>query len=359
MSKTRLKNLGVRFLLINAVYLIVKLTMDHGEEGLTWFDPTGTFYYIVAVFLFFGTWEVNDWLIRKYQARTKGGVMDQKDHMAIVGGTLAIIVPVTALVYYLGIFELNHLCEIDTENPWLRWRIDFFRAILIGIAVIFFNLFYSSLTQKKELDKRMAELKKEVVTSKYKSLKNQISPHFLFNSLNTLTSLMYEDRDLASDFVTRLASCYRYILDNREEDLVSLEKELNFLDSFVFMMNVRHEGALSIKTEVTLDPCNYVIPTLTLQMLVENALKHNLYSKDRPMEIVVRSKGTQRLSIENTFRKRELKEASTGLGIKNIRKRYSFYTAQEIWVEQTGSLFIVEIPLLKKNIREIKNLSVS
>ncbi|MEL6809965.1 MAG: histidine kinase [Bacteroidota bacterium] len=161
------------------------------------------------------------------------------------------------------------------------------------------------------------------------------------------------------NFVSRLASCYRYILDNREEDLVSLEKELSFLDSFIFMMNVRHEGALEIKTEVLLESSEYVIPTLTLQMLVENALKHNYYSKERPLEILVKSKGTQRLVVQNTFRKRELEEESTGLGIKNIEKRYAFYTRQEVLVEQSEDLFTVEIPLLPKNMKEVKMINVS
>jgi len=306
-----------------------------------------------------GTWEVNDLLIKRQLQVHENKILGSRSNLLIIGGTLALMLPLSAIIYYLGIFELYHICEIDTDDPWLQWRIDFFRSILVGVSVIFINMFYYSLTQKKDLEHKMNTLNKELITSKYKSLKNQISPHFLFNSLNTLTSLMYENRDLASDFVTRLASCYRYILDNREEDLVSLQKELNFLDSFIFMMNVRHQDALVIETEMLIDTSNFVIPTLTLQMLVENALKHNYYSKERPMKITIRSKGTQRLVIENTYRKRVPKEESTGLGIKNIQKRYSFYTQQEVIVEQFDTLFTVEVPLLSKNIREVKTLSVS
>ncbi len=359
MNIKRIKNLAFRFFLVNVVYFTVKLTMDHGEEGVEWFSPTGTFYYITAFILLMGTWEVNDGFIRRFQSKSISGFIQGREHFQIMGLTLALIIPLSAIIYYLGIFQLNHLCEIDAENPWLQWRVDFFRSIIIGLAVIFFNQFYHSIRQKNELEVKISSMKKEVVTTKYKSLKNQISPHFLFNSLNTLTSLMYEDRDLASDFVSRLASCYRYILDNREEDLVPLDKELGFLDSFIFMMNVRHEGALKITTDIGVPPSDYVIPTLTLQMLVENALKHNYFSKERPMEINVSTRGTQRLIVENTFRKRELEEPSTGLGIKNIEKRYSFYTAQEILVEQKEDLFIVEVPLLPKNINEVKTLSVS
>lgn len=197
------------------------------------------------------------------------------------------------------------------------------------------------------------------MTSKYRSLKNQISPHFLFNSLNTLTSLMYQDRDLASDFVSRLATCYRYILDNREADLVSLEKELSFLDSFIFMMNVRHEGALSITTHISVNPKKYVIPTLSIQMLVENALKHNYYSKERPLEISIISIEKSSIVIQNNLRVRKQKEESTQLGLKNIKKRYSFYTNQEVLIETEHEYFKVTLPLLTKDINEVTMIKVS
>ncbi|WP_461302366.1 sensor histidine kinase [Aureisphaera sp.] len=352
MKKKRIQKTAVRFLIVNIVYFLVKLTIEHDNEEPDFFHPESLFYYSSAIVLFFSTWEINDWLINKYQH--KKGVLLPRDYSAIIGWTLAISTPLTALYYYVGIFHLNHICELHDGDPWLQWRIDFFRAMLLGVAVIFFNVFYHAVYQKRELENKMTALKKEVVTSKYKSLKSQISPHFLFNSLNTLTSLMYEDRDLASDFVSRLASCYRYILDNREEDLVSLEKELNFLDSFMFMMNVRHEGALHIKTNIQITTTEYLIPTLTLQMLVENAMKHNFYSKEKPMEILVETRGKQRLVVQNTYRKRELKEESTGLGIQNIKNRFAFYTSQEVLVEEGNGLFRVEIPLLPKDVKDIK-----
>ncbi len=352
MNKRGLKKIGVRFLIVNIVYFLIKLTIDHDDKVPNLFGGQALFYYSSAIVLFFGTWEINDRFINRYQQRK--GALSPKDYSAIIGWTLVIMTPITALYYYIGVFPLDHICNLHDGDPWLQWRIDFFRAMLLGIAVILFNVFYHALYQKRELENKMTALKKEVVTSKYKSLKSQISPHFLFNSLNTLTSLMYEDRDLASDFVSRLASCYRYILDNREEDLVSLEKELAFLDSFMFMMNVRHEGALTITTDIKVSSSEYLIPTLTLQMLVENAMKHNLYSKEKPMEIVIESRGKQRLVVQNTFRKRKLEEESTGLGIQNIKNRYAFYTSQEVLVEEKEAVFSVEIPLLPKTIKDIK-----
>ncbi|WP_109098609.1 sensor histidine kinase [Aquimarina sp. AU58] len=357
-SKAYIKKFTFRFIVINVVYFLIKSTIDHSGD-VTEFDATSLFYYLTAFFLFIFTWETNDWLIRREVKSNEGKSLDLNNGMKIIAINMAIFIPIAASLYYLAIFEFNHICEINADKPWLRFRIDFFRATLLGFAVVIFNLFYHSLKQKKEMENTMDKLKKEVMTSKYKSLKNQISPHFLFNSLNTLTSLMYQDRDLASDFVSRLATCYRYILDNREEDLVSLEKELSFLDSFIFMMNVRHEGALSITTHISVNPKEYVIPTLSLQMLVENALKHNYYSKEIPLEISIISIEKSSILIQNNLRVRKQKEESTQLGLKNIKKRYSFYTNQEVLIETEHEYFKVTLPLLTKDIKEVTMVKVS
>ncbi len=358
-SKGYIKVFAIRFLIINLVYFLVKLTIDHDDDDGTVFDATGIFYYFSAFFLLMLAWEFNDWLIRRELNNDIGKTLDMSNGIKILGINLLIILPVAALLYYLAIFELDHLCKIDADDPWLRFRIDFFRAAVLGFAAILFNMFYFALKQKKELENNMNKLKKEAMTSKYKSLKNQISPHFLFNSLNTLTSLMYEDRDLASDFVSRLASCYRYILDNREEDLVSLEKELVFLDSFIFMMNVRHEGALCITTHISIAPKEFLIPTLTLQMLVENALKHNYFSKEKPLEISIISVDKESIVIQNNLHVRKQKEESTKLGLKNIKKRYSFYTNQKVVIDTENGYFKVTIPMLSKSIKEIAITKVS
>ena len=347
-----------RLLIINVVFFTVKWTMDH-EDTANLLNPASLFYYFSAFTLFMLSWESNDWLVKRQLKTHSGEGLDLKESLKILFVNLLIILPAAALVYYIGIFILDDICQIRPEDKWLQFRIDFFRAALLGFAVVVFNLFYHSVRQKKALENKMQQLKQEVVTSKYKSLKSQISPHFLFNSLNTLTSLMYEDRDLASDFVSRLASSYRYILDNREEDLVSLEKEINFLDSFIFMMNVRHENAVKISTDIHKDAVKCLIPTLSLQMLVENALKHNYYSKERPLHIEIYTVGTIGIVVRNNLQKREDTEDTTKLGLQNIRKRYAFYTNQEVTIEADQEYFTVTMPLLRSEAREINLKSIS
>ena len=352
----KIKKFAFRFLVINVVYILVKFTIVEHEDH-PFFDRTSLYYYLTTFLLFIVTWETNDWLIKKQKKLGNG--LNFTNSILILLKSLAVLLPTAVLVYYLGIYELKNLCDIHAEDPALHFRIDVFRAGLIGIAVIGLNLFYHSSKQKVEVEHKMEELKKEIITSKYKSLKNQISPHFLFNSLNTLTSLMYEDRDLASDFVSRLASSYRYILDNRENDLVSLEKELSFLDSFIFMMNVRHKDSLKISTHILINPTDFFIPTLSIQMLVENALKHNYYSKEKPLEINIISTDENKIVVQNTLKERKLKEESTKLGLKNIEKRYAFYTNKPVMIEKSDNHFKVTLPLLPKSIKEITIRSVS
>ncbi len=357
MVSFNLKKFGFRVAVITITYLLIKLTIDHQEED-TFFDATGIFYYLSAFFLFMFTWETNDWLLKREQLKHVNKSLDLSTNLRVMILNMLLLLPVIALTYYLAIYHFDSLCRIITDDKGLRFRIDFFRAALLGFAVIIFNLLYHSVKQKNDIEKQRDALQLELTNSKYKSLKQQISPHFLFNSLNTLTSLMYEDRDLASDFVTRLAACYRYILDNREEDLVSLDKELQFLDAFIFMMKVRHENAIYINQNIDIKADHVFIPTLSLQMLVENALKHNYYSKEQPITIDI-SIRDQRLIVKNNIKKRKDSETSTQLGLANIKKRYAFYTNKDVIVDNDNHLFKVSMPILTKNNIISKDLTVA
>ncbi|WP_299524901.1 sensor histidine kinase [Winogradskyella sp.] len=355
LSKGYLKKIGLRFLVINVVFLAIKFFVEK-DPNESYLNNTTVFYYISTFILFMTTWEVNDWLIKKSKNTSQRNELITNAVIFFI--TILFVLSLAAIIYYLGIFEFKSLCQIETDEPWKVFKIDMFRAL--GLASVFsvFNQFYWVYKDKRTLELSLLELKKEITTSKYNSLKSQISPHFLFNSLNTLTSLMYEDRDLASDFVTRLATCYRYILDNREEDLVGLDKELQFLDAFIFMMKVRHNGAIYINTDITIKTNSVLIPTLSLQMLVENALKHNYYSKEQPITITISVK-YNRLVVKNNIRKRIDSETSTKLGLANIKKRYAFYTNKDVIIDEENNTFKVSMPLLNKAEINIKDLTVA
>ncbi len=358
-SKKALRKFFFRWMVVNVVYLMIKASVEHEGIGFSDFlEPTPIFYYITAFLFFMVTWEYNDRLIKEQMKPGRKG-LNLKTSAIVFGKTMLFLVPLTTGVYYLALFPLKETIGIICEDPVTEFLGNIFRAWLLAVAVIFANLFYFSLKQKEALTQQMDDLRREMMASQYATLKNQISPHFLFNSLNTLTSLMYEDRDLASDFVTRLASSYRYILDNREHDLVPLQKELAFLDAFIFMMKVRHKEAVQIALNINTNREMHVIPTLSLQMLVENALKHNVYSKEKPLKIVISSIQDDALAIRNNLQKRELKEASTNVGIRNIKKRYAFYTNKQVLVREEQEFFEVIIPLLNEHITKIDLKAIS
>lgn len=187
--------------------------------------------------------------------------------------------------------------------------------------------------------------KRESIKAQYESLKNQVNPHFLFNSLNALTNLVYEDQDKAAKFIKQLSDVYRYVLDTRDREMVSLEEELRFLNSYLFLQQIRFGDKLQIKIELS-GIVSHVAP-LAFQMLIENAIKHNVISQDDPLMIRLYSESNY-LVIENNFQKKSvLKEDSPGIGLDNIRKRYAFLSERPIEVIQTEKLFSVRLPILK------------
>ncbi|XLS28838.1 sensor histidine kinase [Flavobacteriaceae bacterium M23B6Z8] len=344
-GKKIITKIAFRFAITCVIYFFIKLTMDPKEEPF--WNNTNLFYFITAFTFFMITWEVNDWLISKYQKRQQWSGFAFYEGVKILGYTMLITIPIFGIVYYLGIYEFDDICNIEVANKAVQWRGDVLRATLIGFAFSVFNIYYHSNKARNEMAVKIHDLEKEIAVSRYELLKDQISPHFLFNSLNTLTSLMYEDRDLASDFVARLAKCYRYILDNREQNMVSLEAELQFLDAFVFMMDIRHKDALKIINSIDIDVKSYEIPTLSLQMLVENALKHNYFSKEKPMLIEITTDTTKSLVVKNSLNKRDLKEPTTKMGLANIIKRYTLFTDRKIEINAQNGVFEVKLPLLK------------
>lgn len=351
-----LKKISLRLLIVTLIFIGVNFTNGAGEDR-PFLCITTIFYYVSAVVFFLASWEINDRLIAKHLLIDLSKGLDWKSGLLILGKTMLIIIPFISTVYYLAFFEFSQVLEIETQNPFSQLVSDLLRAVLLLVTVCLFNLFYHAGKAKTKLEQEMSDLQKELITSKYKSLKSQISPHFLFNSLNTLTGLMYEDRDLASDFTSRLASCYRYILENRDKDLVGLDKELSFLDSFIFMMNVRHRMSLNIRIDIKLNPTKYVIPTLALQMLLENALKHNYFSNEKPLLITIENDKTS-ITMTNTLRERRDPEKSTHLGLENIKKRFMFYTSQPLEVNRENDVFSVRLPLLRVGIDQKPSLQI-
>ncbi len=204
--------------------------------------------------------------------------------------------------------------------------------------------FYFQL-QKSMLEKE--RLIKENMQSQLESLKNQVNPHFFFNSLNTLAYLIPEDSIKAENFVQKLSKAYRYILEIREQELMPLEEELNFLDSFACLLKERFGESLNIKIDVRPEFMQMKIVPLSLQMLFENAIKHNVISSNKPLTIEVKAEDSGQLVVTNNLQPKNQVMNSTKVGLENIKNRYRLISDREIEVIASQDYYIVVLPLIK------------
>jgi two-component system, LytTR family, sensor kinase len=232
-----------------------------------------------------------------------------------------------------------------------------YKATLIPLVICL--SIYECISYFRQLQAALLEaeqLKQANLQSQLETLKNQVNPHFLFNSLNTLTALIPEDPALAVRFVQKLAKVYRYILEIRELQTVSLADELSALRAYTFLLQIRFGDNLHIHFDLPADRlCDQVVP-LSLQMLVENAVKHNVISTHRPLTIRVFLR-KDRLIVQNNLQRKgqtepDAADESTGLGLQNIRNQYQLLAGERVDVIVTTQQFAVSLPLLTSSVYE-------
>lgn len=213
-------------------------------------------------------------------------------------------------------------------------------SMLITNSILFFVNWKKSVVLQEQL-------KREQLDLQYETLKSQVNPHFLFNSLNSVTSLIKKDPDKAILFVKKLSDVYRYVLEQKDNEIVTIESELKFLDSYIFLQKIRFGENLAINVNVT-DKSRNIIP-LSLQMLMENVIKHNVISKEFPLTIEIFTKDGNYLVMKNNLKKKPA--LNTGnIGIENIRSRFEFFTDKPLLINESKTHFTVEIPIINNKI---------
>ncbi|WP_111631036.1 sensor histidine kinase [Larkinella arboricola] len=217
---------------------------------------------------------------------------------------------------------------------------------IIPIAAIYEGIYL--YRQWKVTYYEAEELKKINLQTQLESLKEQVKPHFLFNSLNTLQGLVLEDeKQKAVSFIGNLSHVYRYLLQSNEQPLISLERELEFVRAYIDLLKTRFENGLNLLVEVAPDLLDYHLPPLTLQMLVENAVKHNVVSSSLPLTIRMYSDAGHNLIVLNTLQKKKATVPSNKTGLVNISAKYRLMNQPDIVIQQTDTHFQVIVPLLK------------
>ncbi|HYV91738.1 MAG TPA: two-component regulator propeller domain-containing protein [Chitinophagales bacterium] len=229
------------------------------------------------------------------------------------------------------------------KNPFWQEPWFYLFAFIVVVSAVYFFI----KIREKNL-RREEQLKKESIEFQFETLKSQINPHFLFNSFNTLSALIDEDRDVAITYVDNLSDFYRSILTYKDVDVISLKEEWQLTMNYVYLLKQRHGSAFNLIDEVKEKRQDLFLPPLTLQMLVENAVKHNVVSKERPLTIRLFMNNEETLVVENNLQPKSQQPISTKFGLRSISDRFEYLGGKPISIQQTFDQYRVELTLIKK-----------
>jgi two-component system, LytTR family, sensor kinase len=340
-----LKKYGLRLLVSIFVYFFFRITSeDLGKSIINdpniW--PILVAFTIVVVLI---TWEVCDRVIYFFARHYPHYLTSKKKVVMIfIMTTLATFPLVTGFVYFENYYLKVWLdCAINADREFLADLPQAFVVTWLVISGEILKLYYINF---RNMEVEQTRMQKELLRTQYESLKNQVNPHFLFNNFSVLTALIHKDADIASDFVTQLSKLYRYILDNKENEMVSLAKEFECLDSYLFLLKIRHEDSIMLEIKIDIETSDFYVPTLSLQMLIENAVKHNGFSKKNPLKIKIYNEGDQFIIVENVLNLKNGIRDTTKVGLENIKNRYNLRSDKKVVVYQSDEFFAVKLPIL-------------
>ena len=256
--------------------------------------------------------------------------------VVVIAGLMFVFVS-AILSYYQGI-DMGLFFQQLPEKELRGFIVGSSTGLLTGTVIFFFFELIAAI-------KKAQQLNEEKMRYHYETLKNQMNPHFLFNSLNTLSSIIYQDVQLADRFIIKLSSIYRYLLDQQDNKLVSLENELIFVKDYFYLQQLRDNDRIGMEISVE-QPSNYRILPVSLQLLVENALKHNMATTVKPLKIWVTIENGQYIVVENNLQPKQQLEGSFQIGLKNLGERIKLVTGKELIIEKSNDKFSVKVPIL-------------
>lgn len=257
--------------------------------------------------------------------------------------------------YVFALFTNIGYRYFDTNYFGTDWgEIGYFNPTLtLALTVIFLtNMgiyeYFRSDILAKENQIRAEKLQKENAIAHYKLLKAQIEPHFLFNSLSVLSSLVHRDANLAEEFIVKLSKLMRYAIEQTDSVYVSLQEELDFMMHYYFLIKIRFGDALFVENELDVNTEDFVVPPYTLQTLIENAMQHNKFSTENPLKISLRN-DSENIYVANNVNLKSETSQSTRIGLDNLNKRVKHLSQKEISTEHKKGIFTVKIPLILKS----------
>ena len=287
-------------------------------------------------------WKGNEFITCAVDTRISWLREPLKRFLVGVGAMLIYTVTAVTANTYLFVFFLKSDNITMTFSGSILYVIGF--SIGITVVIMLFFLSRSFLLSWRQSAINEEKLRKENIISQYEALKNQVNPHFLFNTLNALSSLIYEDRDKAAQFINKFSDVYRYVLDSKDKEVVPVENEMQFVKSYLYLLNSRYEKNLEIDLDENLK--EGFVPPMVIQLLVENAVKHNVIANDSVIRIGIR-KENDYIVVENNMNVKQNNGNEKGLGIENIKSRYSILSDAPVIIKNDGLVFRVAVPVLK------------
>lgn len=343
MSKS-IKNIITTFLIGCVVFVI-------GSYFSTGFD----FESVNQFLIYFGIYQlytfvisyVNTLVFEFLEKRTyKSYSVIKRIVYGILGSTIVTLLTIFVLriIVEVVIFgdSFDHFIENETWSGY-----SFGLWITLTIVSVFYVIYFYNHYQKSKIKEQ--KVIAGAASAKFDALKNQLDPHFLFNSLNVLTSLIEENPDSAQKFTTALSKVYRYVLEQKNKELVTVDEELNFARTYMSLLKMRFEDSIIFEIpDKASNPESKVVP-LSLQLLLENAVKHNMVTSSKPLHIKIYEDGNH-LVVMNNLQPKQIVKKSSGVGLENIKQRYQLLTERKVYINQREKDFAVAIPMLTKQV---------
>jgi two-component system, LytTR family, sensor kinase len=324
-------------IIIPGIYLIRAYNLDLPTDRQN--IITGVVFSFTVTFCIYF---VNIGIVNKIQKAEKRF----KSQISRIIFEMLLTIIISSIVMYIVLTIHMKILGIENDLKHYTFYDNIIIAIIVNIIavsitelVFFINKWKKSLVEAEQLKRQNIEIQ-------YAALTSQVNPHFLFNSLNALNSLIQTDPAKALIFNREFAKIYRYVLDSKDKLVVTLQEELNFLNSYLYLQKIRFDTALQYQIEINYNCIDYYLPPLSLQLLVENSIKHNEISEEKPLHIKITGEGME-LTIINNYQPIEAGNRSGGIGLKNLIERYSHYTDIEPVFKIENMEYIARIPLLK------------
>jgi two-component system LytT family sensor kinase len=328
-------------------FVIFCLVFSSGLGLIFWPGFLNSFLYFITVTIWATTIVMSQWLGNVFivhQLDKRISWIETPVKRAFIGIISLIFYSATAYILIQTLMYLIIEGSLpDNFGAWVLGSSKIAIFISFSIAFVFTSIDFLKSWQVSNLESE--KLNAQMMTYKYESLRNQLNPHFLFNNFNVLSDLVYKDQELAVKFISQMSDLYRYVIDNGDKEVISLAEELTFIESYIFLLKTRFEKNLDIRLKLEAADDDLIVP-MALQLLIENAVKHNEVSSAKPLTIEIIKKDDYIL-VTNNLQQKNVGNNSTKTGLRNITQRYAFMTNKKIDVKLTKNRFEVLVPILK------------